>query len=204
MKRIIIIIPALILCMVSIAQDQKIISDCTIFFSINSSDSEHPDIGSKTIFIKGKQMRVDLETRAFNQTLFYNSGTGSATVLKEIGVSKYIAQYNAGEWKRSNHIYDSITVTLNDSEKNILGYHCKQAVLTLKNGDTYKAYYVPGLIPSIMEMPFEANNIPGMVLEYESTNKRRERITYSAQNIDFKPVATHQFDIPQAGYRVLH
>jgi GLPGLI family protein len=204
MKRIVIIISALFLYMASLAQNQKIISDCTIIFSINSPGSEHSDMGSKTIYIKGKQMRVDLAGKSFKQTLFYNNSTGNVTVLKEIGSSKYIAQYNATEWKKSNHIYDSIKVELKDSVKNILGYNCRQAVLTLKNGKVYTAYYVPGLIPSVMEMPFEAKNIPGLVLEYESTGRNNKKIIYSAQKIDFKPVITHLFDIPKTGYRILH
>ena len=204
MKRIAIIIPALFLYMVSLAQSQKIISDCTILYSISGSNSEKRDMGSKTIYIKGKQMRVDLAGKAFKQTLFYNNSTGDVTVLKEIGASKYIAQYNAEEWKKSNHIYDSIRIELKDSAKNILGYNCKQAVLTLKNGNVYTAYYVPGLIPSVMEMPFEAQNIPGLVLEYESMGRNNEKIIYSAQKIDFKPVITHLFDIPKTGYRILH
>lgn len=204
MKRIAIIIPALFFYMVSLAQSQKIISDCTILYSINSSGSEHRDMGSKTLYIKGKQMRVDLAGKAFKQTFFYNNNTGNATVLKEIGASKYIAQYNATEWKKLNHIYDSIRVELKDSVKNILGYNCRQAVLTLKNGKVYTVYYVPGLIPSVMEMPFEAKNIPGLVLEYESTGRDNENIIYAAQKIDFKPVITHLFDIPKTGYRILH
>lgn len=204
MKRIAIIISVLFLYTVSWAQNQKIISDCTILYSINSSGPELKNIGSKTIYIKGKQMRVDLHSKAFKQTLFYNNNTGNVTVLKEIGASKYIAQYDAAEWKQSNYIYDSISVELKDSAKNILGYNCKQALLTLKNGKVYTAYYVPGLIPSVMEMPFDAKNIPGLVLEYESSGTTNEKTIYSAQKIDFKPVITHQFDIPKTGYRILH
>lgn len=204
MKRIAIIIPALFLYMVLLAQNQKIIADCTILYSISSSGSETGNMGSKTIYIKGKQMRVDLDSKTFKQTLFYNNNTGNVTVLKEIGASKYIAQYNAEEWKKSNYMYDSIGVELSDSVKSILGYNCKRAVLTLKNGNVYTVYYVPGLIPSVMEMPFGAKNIPGLVLEYASTGVNNEKIIYSAQKIDFKPVITHQFDIPKTGYRILH
>ena len=204
MKRITAIFISFIICIASFAQNQKIISDCTILYSVSTSEKKNNDIGSKTFLIKGKDIRIDLVSKTFSQTVFYNSNTGNATVLKNVGESKYISQYNADEWEKANETYEGITVALTDSTKNILGYNCKQAILTLKNGSIYIIYFVPGLIPSVMESPFEPKNIPGLVLEYESTIKGGEKILYAAQKIDFKPVASFQFDIPKTGYRILH
>ncbi len=204
MKKITTIFTGFIICIASFAQEQKTISDCTIIYGVSTSEAKNNNMGSKTILIKGKDMRIDLVSKTFSQTVFYNSNTGNATVLKSVGESKYISQYNADEWKKANEIYEGITVTLTDSTKDILGYNCKQAILALKNGSIYIVYYVPGLIPSVMENPFEPKNIPGLILEYESAIKEGEKIFYKAQKIDFKPVASLQFDIPKTGYRILH
>lgn len=204
MKKITAILISLFVCTALFAQDQKIISDCTILYSVSTSDAKNNNMGSKTILIKGKEMRIDLVSKTFSQTVFYDGSTGNASVLKDIGESKYISQYSADEWKKANDIYDGITVSLTDSTKNILGYNCKKAILASKNGNVFVVYFVPGLIPSVMESPFEPKNIPGLVLEYESTVSGGQKISYKAQKIDFKPVASFQFNIPKTGYRILH
>jgi GLPGLI family protein len=194
-----------VISVVVLAQEQKIISDCTITYLINSSNNTNQtNIGSETIYIKGKNIRVDLVSNTFTQTIFYNSNTGEATVLKTVGESKYISQYNADEWKKENSMYDGIKIFFTGDTKKILNYNCKQAILTLKNGTTYEIYYVPDLLPSVMKRPFEIKNIPGLVLEYESSVKPNGKLLYTAQKIDFAPVPSFQFDIPKTGYRILH
>lgn len=187
------------------AQQPKIISDATISFSINnSSASKQKDIGSKIIYLKGKDIRVDLVSNMFSQTIFYNSNTGNATILKNIGQSKYISNYTADEWKKANNMYNGVTISFTNETKKILDYNCKQAILKLKNGSTYTVYYTPLLVPSVMENPFEFKDISGLILEYESLINENEKVIYTADKIDFDPVPSLQFEIPKTGYRVLH
>lgn len=187
------------------AQQPKIISDATISFSVsNTSTSKQKDLGSKVIYLKGKDIRIDLESNMFSQTIFYNSNTGKATILKKIGQSKYISNYTADEWKKANSIYNGVTISYTNETKNILNYECKQAVLKLKNGSTYTVYYTPLLVPSVMENPFEFKDISGLILEYESSINETEKVIYTADKINFDPVPSLQFEIPKTGYRVLH
>lgn len=193
---------ACFICTILFAQEQKVISDCTITYSVNSLQANN--IGSKTVYIKGKNLRIDLVSKAFQQTTFYDGTNGDATVLKTVGESKYISNYKSAEWKKVNEIYEGIKVSFTGKTKQLLNYDCKEAILTFKNGNTYSVYYVPNLVPSVMESPFEFKNIPGLVLEYESSPKENEKITYTASKIDFTPVPSYQFDIPKTGHRVLH
>ena len=62
--------------------------------------------------------------------------------------------------------------------KKILDYTCKKAVLTLKNGTDYTVYYVPWLVPSVNENPFEFKDVPGLVLEYESSANNEKVTSY--------------------------
>jgi GLPGLI family protein len=206
MKKIVSILPVLFLgCIAAFAQDQKIISDCTISYSvINSNASQQNNLGSKIIYIKGKDIRVDLMSNTFSQTVFYNSNSGNATVLKNVGDAKYISQYNAADWEMANSMYSGISVSFTNDTKSILNYVCKQAILKLKNGNTYTVYYAPAIMPSVTENPFEFKDIPGLILEYESLVKENEKITYTANKIDYSPVPSLQFEIPKTGYRVLH
>jgi len=202
MKNVTVIVIACFLNNALFAQDQKIISDCTITYSVNSLQDNN--IGSKTIYIKGKNIRIDLVSNTFQQTTFFSGSNGQATVLKTVGESKYISNYKPAEWKKANEIYEGIKVSLTGKTKQLLNYNCKEAILTFKNGNTYTVYYVPGLMPSVMESPFEFKNIPGLVLAYESSLKGNDKITYKASKVDFTPVPSYQFDIPKTGHRILH
>ena len=202
MKIITVIIIACLIKTGWIVQNQKVISDCTIIYSVNSLQDNN--IGSKTIYIKGQNIRIDLVSKAFQQTTFYNGINGDATVLKTVGESKYISNYKQAEWKKANDIYEGIKVSFTGKTKQVLNHNCKEAVLTFKNGNIYTVYYDPTLMPSVMENPFELKNIPGLVLEYESSLKENEKITYTASKIDFTPVPSYLFDIPKSGHRVLH
>lgn len=204
MKKIITTLIIFISCAAIFAQERKVISDCTVVFSITSEPSGETYIGSKTVYIKGKDIRIDLVSKTFTQIIFFNSDEGKTTVLKNIGQSKYVAYYNLEQWKEANKIYSGATVSIIDTTKNILGYNCKKAILTLKNGTVCTIYYVPGLIPSAIDVPYELKNVPGFVLEYESVTKNNRKIKFTAEKIDFKPVASQKFNISTAGYRILH
>jgi len=182
------------------AQQTRIISDCTLSFAVKSS--KQADIGSKVIYIKGKNIRVDFISSIYSQSII-SGETGGATILKTVGQSKYIANYSAEEWKKQNDIYSGIETSITSDTKKILDYTCKKAVLTLKNGTDYTVYYVPWLVPSVNENPFEFKDVPGLVLEYESS-ANNEKVTYAAIKIDFNPVPAAQFEIPKSGYRILH
>ena len=199
MKQIIFIITFFINVTVH-AQQTRIISDCTLSFAVKST--KQANLGSKVIYIKGKNIRVDFISNIYSQSII-TSETGGTTILKTVGQSKYIASYSIEEWKKQNEIYSGIETDITPDTKKILDYTCKKAVLTLKNGTNYSVYYVPGLMPSVNENAFEFNDVPGLVLEYESS-ANNEKVTYTATKIDFSPVPAAQFEIPKSGYRILH
>ena len=190
----------------SAAQVPKTVSDCTISFTVKSSGSQNANEftgASKTIYIRGKEIRTDLVSSQINQTIFYNSNTGQATVLKEVGQSKYISHYDAAEWEKENEMYKVKQFDPTGATQNILNYECKEAILQLKNGNSYTIYYTPEIIPSVTENPFEFKDVPGLVLKYQ-TSVRYSKLEYTATKINFDPVPAYQFEIPKTGYRILH
>jgi GLPGLI family protein len=206
MKNLLIILLLFATTLKSFSQKQKIISDCTIIYSVTNTDGDSKDDfknASKTIYISGKQLRIDLSSNAFDQTIFYNDNTGDVTVLKKLGASKYMSKYNAAEWQKENSMYNGIKITLTNNVKKILGYDCKEAMLLLQNGNTYTVYYIPGIIPSITENNFEFKKVPGLVLQYEASI-HDEKIKYTATYLNFDPVPAFRFEIPTSGYKILN
>ena len=187
------------------SQQRKIVSDCTITYSVNNPGSDtknNLEDALKTIYISGKQIRIDLSSNTFNQTIFYNANTGEATVLKSIGESKYISNYTAAKWQKENAVYAGIKISFTNNAKKILNYNCKEAILQLKNGKKYTVYYVPDIIPSITENDFEFKSVPGLVLQYE-TSVHNQKIQYTASQVSFDPVPAFRFEIPKSGYKIL-
>jgi hypothetical protein len=203
MKKVMFALSLFFICGHNYGQQPKIISDCTITFSITSSANEKSDVGTKIIYIKGKDIRSDFISSKFIQSIFFNANTGKATILKTVGKSKYISYYDAEQWKALNAEYNGVKISLTGNIKKILDYDCKEAMLTTSAGKSYTVYYVPSLIPSVTENIFQFKDVPGLVLEYESTIKETQKITYTAMKIDFNPVPLAQFELPKEEYRVL-
>ncbi len=187
------------------SQQQKIIGDCTIIYTVSNADNNvksNFEGAEKRIYIRGKQIRIDLNSNTFNQTIFYNDNTGEATVLKSIGESKYISTYTTADWQKQNAVYNNIKLSFTNNTKKILNYNCKEALIQLTNGSSYIVYYTPDLLPLVTENTFEFKNIPGLILQYQ-TNVRNEKIQYTASSISFDPVPVFRFNIPTSGYKIL-
>jgi GLPGLI family protein len=189
------------------AQTQKIVGDCTITYSISIdgvNSANNISTGTiKTLYVRGMKSRVDLSSQTFNQSILYDSNTGIATILKEVGANKYISSYSAEKWKDQNKKYDGIIITTESETKTILGYECKKATAKLKDGTTFSMYYATSIIPQTSENPYEFKNVPGFVLQYESQGENNQKIIFTATSINLFPVPYSKFEIPSTGYRIL-
>jgi GLPGLI family protein len=188
-------------------QTQKVVGDCTIIYAItsdNDSLSKALSNTTKILYVRGKEVRTDLESPIFIQSMIYNSLTGSAVILKEVNGIKYMSSLDSGKWRQYNDIYNDMNVVLSNESKTILGYECKKAISTLKDGSVMNIYYATDIAPSTPENKFQFKDIPGFVLEYESTTEdKKNSIIYTAVSINLLPVPAYKFVIPTKGYRIL-
>jgi GLPGLI family protein len=189
------------------AQAPLIIGDCTVIFSIKGSDAatnQNLTGASKTVYVKGKMSRVDMVGQNYKQSVIYDNKNGTAVVLKEIGTEKYMSVLSADDWKKENKRFEDLKLTLSNDSKTILGYSCKKAIANLKDGSSYSMYYATTIIPSAIENPYQFKDVPGFVLEYETSGSNNSsKITYTANVINFNPVPAYKFEIPTTGYRIL-
>lgn len=189
------------------SQNQVVVGDCTITYKISGGDAginKNLQDVSKIFYLKGKLSRVDLLSNDFKQSIFYDSKSGSAVVLKEIGSEKYKSVYSADQWRNENKRFEGSKITPTTERKTILGYDCRKIIVTLKDGNTYNMYCALAIIPSINENPYQFKDMPGFVLEYETSTGANTKITYTATMINFNPVPASKFEIPTTGYRILH
>jgi hypothetical protein len=193
------------------AQRQRIIAECTIGYTIkidsNSIDKSATSniLGqSKTVYIKGNHSRVDVVSPAFNQSVFFDQSTGSATILREIGNNKFITKLDKSKWKSENSKYENPIISYSGELKNILGYACKKAILSYKFGEVIYLYVTTEIMPSVREFEYQFKDISGLILEYESIESGGLKINCTAVKIDLSPVQASIFNIPTSGYRVLN
>jgi GLPGLI family protein len=189
------------------AQNIVVVGDCTVTYTISGGDAgtnKNLAGATKTLYIKGKMSRVDLNSPGFNQSVIYDNKTGSAVVLKEVGSEKYKSVFKPDQWKNENRRFDGLKIIPANEKKTILGYDCKKVIATLKDGSSYSMYYALAIAPSATENPFQFKDIPGFVLEYEtSSGTDASKIIYTATMINFNPVPASKFEIPVTGYRLL-
>jgi GLPGLI family protein len=130
--------------------------------------------------------------------------SGSGTILQDLGTTKVMRNVDSIKWQRLNEKYANMKVTLSDESKTILGYDCKKADITLKDGSSYSLYYATAIVPTTREYEYQFRNIPGFVLEYESiADGSNQKVKYTAIKINLSPVPASKFELPKSGYRVL-
>ena len=195
----------------SIAQNGKIISDCTVAYEVSVDESKaDPQVvkamagATKVLYIKGSKTRSELLSPNFQQAIIYDSKTDSTIVLREFGNSKYISFLKEDKRNEKNKKFEGVSFANTDETKTILGYECKKVIATLKDGSTYTMYYTPTIIPSTRDYEYQFKDLPGFVLEYETQSENgKSKVKYSAIKITLTPVASAKFDLPKSGYRVL-
>ncbi len=195
----------------TIAQ-QRVVAECTVVFKIALEDgtvdkevSNSFGKSTKTVFIKGNDSRVELQSPSIQQSVIYDRTASTAVVLREFGTNKFMNRLNKEQWLAANKQYQGLSLNLVNETKTILGYECKKAILTLKDGTVFNLYYATSIIPSVREFEYQFKDIPGFVLEYQIKESGDNTLVNSrAEKISLSPVLASKFDIPTSGYRLMN
>lgn len=160
--------------------------------------------GNKTVFITGNKARLRLVSLMRIQSIFLypaDSKKKTATIVKESGNAKYKMNLTAAEWAALNSKYDSVTCEATEDTLTFLNYSCKKVILHLKDERTITAWYSPDLkpIPKNIEPAFAC--VPGLVLHYEVSAKKKS-LVFTVASINTKPVDPAIFNIPVKGYKL--
>ncbi|MBS4043342.1 MAG: hypothetical protein KGZ59_05955 [Chitinophagaceae bacterium] len=186
---------------------QRVVAECTISYDVITdtlnTQNNFLESARKIVYIKGNDARTDLMSSSFSQTVLYDKASGNAVVLREIGNNKLITKLTKSQWIEKNKKFDSAVVTFFSDTRIILGYECKKATITLKNGSVTQVFYTTAFVPSVRDYEYNLKDIPGLVLEYES-EEGNAKVKYVATKIDLSPVPSSKFNVPTSGYRILN
>jgi GLPGLI family protein len=154
-------------------------------------------------YIKADKSRTEMVSPLGTLTTVYDGSKNAIVILKDIGEQKYMITLSANDWKDANKKYEGMSFSYEDGEKTILDYKCKKAVAKLQDGTTYTVWYTPDLVPENKNFQYETRSLPGLAMEYETTNSKGEKTTYTVSKISYSPVPVSKFDLPKSGYRVM-
>ena len=192
------------------ATAQKKLTEGTISYDVViTTGSEKPKnadfLDGTTVvnYIKGDKTRTEMVSPLGRLTTIYDGAKNSVVILKDIGEQKYMITLTPNDWKDANKKYDGMSYTYEDGEKTILDYKCKKAVAKLQDGTTYTVWYTSDLVPQNRNFQYETQSLPGLAMEYETTNSKGEKTTYTVSKISFGPVPAAKFDLPKSGYRIM-
>ncbi len=190
---------------------QRIVAECTVTYQISLEESNlNKEVqtalqhSSKTVYIKGNDSRVDLNSPSLLQSVIYDKTNGTAVILREFGSNKFMTKLNNKEWRLANKQFDGMTIHFVNETKNILGYECKKAILHLKDSSVFNIYYATTIAPSVREFEYQFKDVPGFVLEFDVKEEGASIVRYKATKINLSPVQASKYDIPTSGYRLLN
>lgn len=195
----------------AVAQSPKVISECTIVYSMSVEDSKsNPELinslngATKTVYIKGSKSRTDLISPSYTLTIINDTRTDTTVILRELGNTKYMTFLNESKKAEKNKKYEGIVFTPSGETKTILGYECKKVVAKLKDGSAYNVFYAPSIIPSNREYEYQFKDLQGLAMEYETESEDgKTKFKFTAVKIIISPVQAAKFDLPKSGYRIL-
>jgi len=211
MKRVLLIVGICLSNTLFAIAQQRVVAECTVQFKIIFEDQKTDkdvqnavQLSNKIVYIKGNDCRIDLMSPSLNQSIIYEKLNGSAVVLREFGNNKFMTKLSPEKWTAANKQYNEMTISLMDETKTILGYDCKKAKISLKDGSVYIIFYATSITPSVKEFEYPFRDIPGFVLEYQIKEVGETIVNYKAVKINLSPVHASKFDIPTSGYRILN
>jgi len=209
MKKVLIFFGMMIAGFTPVTAQQRVVAECTITYSLITDSTADKELyeslksAYKIVYIKGNNCRNDLVSPAFSQSTFIDKAAGKIVVLREFGNNKFITTLNNAQWAEANRKFAGMVLNPTNETKTILGYSCKKAILQLKDSSIFILYYTPSIIPSVKEFEYQFKEIPGFVMEYE-TSEAGKKIHFIATKINLSPVPLSKFEIPvNDGYRVL-
>lgn len=186
---------------------QKIYNDGTVTYNImvstGTNEAKAADLldgATQKIIFKGSQTRSELKSILGTTITLHDAKSGAAVIVNEYGDQKILIRLTKENFEDRNNKYQGIKYELRNDTKVILGYNCKLAVATLKDGSSFKVYYTTEITFQNKDYGMQFQSLPGFPLEYES-ELGKMKVTYIADKISFDPVAAALFDLPKTGYR---
>ncbi|TRZ69797.1 MAG: hypothetical protein D4R97_09335 [Bacteroidetes bacterium] len=152
-----------------------------------------------TVMIKGPKSRTDILTGAGSRIEITDHQEKTKIKLLNLMDQKYAIKYTSEDIAKEIAKEPPVKIELSDETKNIAGYLCKNAVITVndRNGKyTINVYYTPEIGGKLANFDKGIyKDIDGVLMEF--TMKTSEMLMrFTAVSVEKKTVSVKEFDIP--------
>ncbi|MBO7432309.1 MAG: hypothetical protein J6U13_01005 [Salinivirgaceae bacterium] len=206
------IIVALFVCMLSVSCSHSNrgtrTKEGSIKFRITylKSEKEYPIIGllPSTLQMRFKDGKVILDLEGwlgiFKSSFIKDEKQNVFTLLKILN-KRYLYVSNAGESYYGISINPDIDIAFDDQTKDILGFDCQHALVTLPDSTNFDIYYTSDIKVGNPTVNTPLDKIPGMLLEF---NLEMNGIPMRLEAIEFhnEKIPDSAFEIPEGFEKV--
>lgn len=211
MKKILVAATLALLCVTNLMAQKKTPFEGTVTYAISFEGSGLPPEaltmlnGAEAIsYIKGDKRRTDLNMAIQSTTSIIDEKTKEVVTLMDIMGQKYLIRMNAEDVKKEQASDPQISIKYVDGTKDIAGYACKKAEVTVKGKDgkeeTVTIYYTEEIPTSDIKSVYKG--LKGYPMEYQVTQSG-VKMTFTAKSVSKDPVPDSKFEIPKDGYKVV-
>ncbi len=156
-----------------------------------------PTMSTVTISGHVSKFEMDMGQMGGNIVSVINFETKTGLSWKEGSGEKIYSVMGEEDFDSQMDAYDKVSIDIKDETKEIAGYECKKAVVTVTEDSkemSYTVYFTEEIVHSAMNTGFYMD-IPGTMLEFELVGMG----IFEAASIDKRSVPESEFEVPE-GY----
>ena len=204
-----VLISALLLSFGNHAQAQKTLNEGTLIYNMAvETGSDAPkmadmlDGATTTVFIKGKQSRVELVSGLGSEASIYNAATQSGFILKDYSGQKLLITLTQKDWENNNKKYHGMMFENTGETSVISGFNCKKANAKLLNGTNFTVWYTTDISLGNKDYDPQFKTLPGLAVQYEMTSGKM-KFKFTLTKVSYDAVSSLKFEMPKSGYRIM-
>ncbi len=191
------------------ANAQKALNEGTLIYNMAvETGSDAPkmadmlDGATTTVFIKGKQSRVELVSGLGSEASIYNAATQSGFILKDYSGQKLLITLTQNDWESNNKKYEGIVFENTGETSVISGFSCRKANAKLKNGTNFTVWYTTDVTLGNKDYDPQFKTLPGLAVQYEMTSGKM-KFKFTLTKVSYDAVSSSKFEMPKSGYRIM-
>jgi hypothetical protein len=188
---------------------QKSVNEAVLNYTISTESTNDKAAMAKalegatlTVYIKGTHSRTDMTSTLGTESNFYDSKSGSGTILKQYSGQKLMITLNSNNWAQKNKNFQNLKFSIDNNELSIAGYTCKKATARSADGTEIIVYYYPNVVLLNKQYDNAFPQLAGIPVQYELQSGAL-KFKYTLSNISYDPVPSSKFEIPKTGYRIM-
>lgn len=134
------------------------------------------------LFFKGKKSRSEFNMGGMMNIMAINDGSNETTLLMNGMMGKIASTVDTKEQAEKNDIQN---VELVEGSKEILGFQCKKALVTTKDGSKVTFWYTDKIVPKANGNQYLNKKMPGLPMEF-IVNKNGVKVVFKAEEFSEK------------------